>query len=162
MRARTLATLEVPWSSSRRTEGQCFAEFAKLRRLAEYPINLGRNLPFGHQALPPPGKKNHRSGTGGTLHKAGNLTAIYARHTQIRNHDREGFTPSRRGAERVDPGLASVRRNHLVTIALESLAERPEDQRVIIHNQNPQPRWNRLRRVGKTKIVGRSDRNSKT
>ena len=162
MSACTPATLEVRWSLTRRTEHQCFAELAKLGGLAEHPIDVGRNVPFRHQALTPTGQKNHGNGVGGALHEAGNLTTVHAGHTQIGNHNGEGFTSSLRGTERINPRLASVRGNHLMAIALQSLAECPNDQRVVIHDQNTQPRWIGLRRLGRTKVARDSDRNGKT
>jgi hypothetical protein len=93
---------------------------------------MGRNVPFGHQTLPPSGQKNHGSRLGCALHKTSNSTAVYARHTQIRNHNGEGFTSLLSGAERVNPRFTAVRGNHFMTIALQELAKRSKDQRVII------------------------------
>jgi hypothetical protein len=83
------------------------------------------------------------------------------RHTQIRNHDGKRSIPPLRGGELVNRCLSSVRGKHFITIALERLAKRSNDQRVVIHNQNAQLRRNAQRRLGQTEITDYPDGNGK-
>jgi hypothetical protein len=51
-----VAILQILWTTRRQTERQRFAEFTDLGGLAEYAIDVRRNIPFGKQALSPSGE----------------------------------------------------------------------------------------------------------
>jgi hypothetical protein len=84
--------------------------------------------PAGHQ-------HNGSNGRRG-LDRRGDLSAAGVRHSQIQQNDSERFPSMTGRLERLDTRLPTVRNGHLVTIGLEDSPHRPQDARIIVHDQN--------------------------
>jgi hypothetical protein len=58
------------------------------------------------------------------------------RHSEVGDHDREGLTSRACGLEFIHPGLASVGRCDQVPIGFQRIAQRLEEQGIIIDDED--------------------------
>ena len=69
----------------------------------------------------------------GLLHRGGDAAAVDIGHAEIGDHGGVRLAPLLRGAEGIDRLLAAAGLGHHVAVGLEQIAERFQEQRIVIH-----------------------------
>src|SRR5687768_1361846 len=96
----------------RHTFDECLTEFNQLRRLAKHPIDIRRDVAFGHEPLSPAREHDHGSIGRERFNRRGNFPAVHIGHSEVGNNDREWFITAVSGLERIDSCRSAVGRRY--------------------------------------------------
>src|SRR6185312_4829097 len=113
-------------------------QLAQLRRLVEDAIDMRRDLILRREPLAPPGQQDHRRAGRGRLDGGGDPPAVDVRHAEISDDELERLVAAARRLEGVDPRLPAIGRGHAVTIPAQRLAQRLDDERIVVHDEDAQ------------------------
>src|SRR5450432_1332352 len=97
---------------------------------------MRQSVAFIDELLAPSGKEYHGRRRREFLYRSGHPPSVHVGHTEVRNDYGEWFLMHLRRIERIDGGLSRVRGNNDMTVACQRLAERSENQRVIVHHED--------------------------
>jgi hypothetical protein len=90
--------------------------------------------------MAPTGEQNHRRGWGHALYRSGDLPPIDIRHAQVGDHDIDAFPTGQGRGKGVHPLVAAARGDDRVAVRPKGIAQRLEQEWVVIHEQDAQLR----------------------
>ena len=125
-------------TSGLHSSASVWRRLAQLGRLGEDAVDVGREIVVRHQALAPAGEQDDRHGRRRFLHGGSDAAAVDIGHAEIGDDGGIRLAPLLRGAEGIDRLLAAAGLGHHVAVGLQQIAERFQEQRIVVHQQQAQ------------------------
>src|SRR5882724_2533146 len=116
------------------------AYLTHLGRLVQHKVYVRRHFAFSSQALSPAGEQDYRRAAGYALDRACDLASIDVGHAQIGDDGIEHRDVTVGAHKCIDTCLATAGGHNGMSVELERLAQGLQHQRIVVDEQDAQPR----------------------
>src|SRR5688572_3363856 len=116
-----------------------FVQLPHVGRLAEHLVDRGGQRFDGRHALTPPSQHEHHRRRTRVFHGDGHASTVDVRHAEIGDDHGIWLAKADRQEKSVDSGLAAVGAGDLVSVVFQGVAQRAEQDRVVVDHENPVP-----------------------